>query len=257
MVVFCPGCGAKISAWPGPDNPDVQCPRCHSSFSTAGLKPAADAPPPRRFRKKTSGGSQLAGALILLAVLTMLGVGTAAVLYVTGAFGRGSSGSAGAPVPSGLKSAPAPVWQEYVNPEGKFRILFPGTPTREVFSRPGRSKAAKVKITSFTAETPDVTYSVAYDDFDPPRTDAPEQFLQRQHDELTAGRGGKLVSAKDVAAGSHNGKELVVEVPNRGTAHMRFVVAGRRLYKLTALGAHRPPEAAEVAKFFDSFQIME
>src|SRR5262249_1375635 len=117
MVAFCPGCGAKISVDPSPDRPDVQCPRCRSAFSTAGLKPAADAPPPR-FRKKKQGGGKLGGVLLLAGVLLALAGGTAGVLYFTGAFGRrtitsGSTTSPGSP--------PAvPVWQEYVNQDGKF-----------------------------------------------------------------------------------------------------------------------------------------
>ena len=171
MVVFCPGCGAKISVQPETPGGDVQCPRCHSTFPTAGVKSATDVPPPKRFRPKKA----------------------------------------------------------------------------------GRSKFAVASIVSFTADTPDAVYSVAYEDFD--RPEAAEQFVAKQRADLTAGKGGKLVGEKDVTAGPHKGKEFVVEVPGRGTAHIRFVPAGRRLYKVTALGTGKPPDAGEVAKLFESFQI--
>ena len=134
-------------------------------------------------------------------------------------------------------------------------MLFPGTPTRDTIPPPSQLKGgAKPKVVSFTVETPDVKYSIAYEDFDQ-GSDTPDQFIERQRTDLAAGRGGKLVSEKDVTAGPHKGKEFVVEVPKVGTAHMRFFAAGRRLYKVTAVGSRRPPEPAEVAKLFDSFQI--
>src|SRR5688572_8502068 len=136
MVVFCPGCGSKISVQPATPGGDVACPRCHSSFSTAGVKDATAAPAPRRFKPKKAGRSKLGGVLIALAVLLVLGGGTAGVLYYTGHLGRWFSGVG----PSGGGTATQPAWQEYANAEGRFRVLFPGTPTREAVMPPGRSK---------------------------------------------------------------------------------------------------------------------
>ncbi|HEY1378475.1 MAG TPA: hypothetical protein VGF55_16875 [Gemmataceae bacterium] len=254
MVIFCPGCGAKISAEPTTPGGDVECPRCHSRFSTAGIKSAADAPPPKRFRPKKAGRGKLAGVLIALAVLLVLAGGAAAVLYFTGAFGRwfGTSGN----VTGGSAGPVQPTWQEYANAEGRFRVLFPGTPTRDTIPSPSKLKpGAKPKVVSFTVETPDAVYSVAYEDFDA-KERLPEQFVENQRAELSAGRGGKLVTEKDVTAGTHKGKEFVVEVPGRGTAYLRFFADGRRLYKVMAVGAGgKAPDPAAVAKVFDSFQI--
>jgi hypothetical protein len=254
MVVFCPSCGAKISAEPRPGTTTITCPRCQSTFSTAGLKSAPDAAAPQRFRKKKPPRGKLAGVGILLLVLLLLGGGTAAVLYFTGLLGRGTGSTGGASGPGGAPTATAPTWLDYVSAEGKFRVLFPGAPTREVVPT-GRSKSSRPRAVSFTAETPEVAYSVAYEDFD--KDGAAEQFIQRQHEELAGNRGGKLLDEKDVAAGPSKGKEFTVEVPGRGTARIRFLAAGRRLYKLTALGKTHPPDPAETAKFFDSFQITE
>src|SRR4051812_20254015 len=81
MVVYCPGCGAKISAQPTPDNPEVRCPRCQSTFNVEGVKPSPQAPPAPRLRKKKTGGGTGVGVLILVLVLLVLGGGTAGVLY--------------------------------------------------------------------------------------------------------------------------------------------------------------------------------
>jgi hypothetical protein len=249
MVVFCPGCGSRISVQPESPGGNVECPRCHSTFATAGLKSADDAPPPRRFRPKKTGRSKLAITAIVLSVLIVVLGSTATALYFTGHLSRWFGGSGAI---YGILNQPA--WQEYKNTEGRFRVSFPGTPTRDTIPPPSRLKAgAKPKVISFTAETPDATYSVAFEDFGGSET--PEQFIDKQGTELTAGRGGKVISEKDVTVGQAKGKEFVVEVPNRGTAHMRFIVAGRRLYKLTAIGARKAPDPGDVAKFFESFRL--
>jgi hypothetical protein len=253
MVVFCPGCGSRISVEPASPGGDVECPRCHSTFPTAGVKDAGNAPQPKRFRPKKAGGGKLAAAGIVFAVLLVMAGGAAGVLYYTGVLNRWFGGSPAASSSGG--AVVQPTWQEYINADAKFRVLFPGTPTRDTIPPPSKLKAgAKPRIVSFTAETPDVTYSVIHEDFDT-KSDSPEQALDKHRADMAAGRGGKLVSEKDVVSGTYKGKEFVVEAPNRGTAHIRYFPVGRRLYKVMALGTQRPPEASEVAKFFDSFQI--
>jgi hypothetical protein len=249
MAVFCPGCGSKISVQPESPGGNVECPRCQSTFATAGLKSADGAPPPKRFRPKKAGGSKLGVVAIVMSVLLVVIVGAATTLYFTGHLGRwfGGSGS--------ITGGPnQPAWQEYTNAEGRFRILFPGTPTRDTIPPPSRLKAgAKPTVVSFTVGAPDVTYSVAFEDFGGSET--PEQFIDKQRTELTAGRGGKLTSEKDVTSGQNKGKEFIVEASKSGAVHMRFIVAGRRLYKVMALGTAKPLDSRDVAKFFDSFRI--
>ena|SRR5947209_4196592 len=243
MVVFCPSCGSRISVEPASPGGDVTCPRCQSKFATAGLKPADNAPPPRRFKPKKSGGGKLGGVLIALGVLILLG-GGAAALYFTGVFGLHTNAT-------GTGTASQPTWQDYTSTEGRFSVLFPGTPTRELVRAPGRS--GKVLATTFTAEAAGTTYSVAFEDFDGKQT--PEQVIDQSRADLSAGKGGKLVKEKDVTAGDHKGKEFVADVPNRGKTYMRFFVAGNRLYKVMAVGTGKGPGERDVVKFMDSFRI--
>src|SRR5947209_918716 len=115
MVVFCPGCGSKISVQPESPGGTVECPRCHSTFATAGLKSAEDAPPPKRFRPKNAGRGKLGGVLILLGVLLALGGATAAALYFTGVirFPGSTSGGAGGGTKSGGGPATKAGWKEF------------------------------------------------------------------------------------------------------------------------------------------------
>jgi hypothetical protein len=245
MVVFCPGCGSKISVEPAAPGGNVECPRCHSRFSTEGLKSAEATTPPKKFRPKKKGGGRFVGVLIVLVVVLVFGAGAAA-LYFSGIVGHhGPVSNTGSPNQAS--------WQEYTNAEGRFSVLFPGTPTRDTIPPPSRLKGGKPRVVSYTVDTPSATYSVALEDFDGKET--PDQFIGKQRSDLSAGRGGKLVSEKDVTVDTNRGKDFVVEVPNRGAAHIRFVAAGRRLYKLMVVGTGKPPDSHDVAKFFDSFRI--
>jgi hypothetical protein len=248
MVVFCPGCGSKISVQPPTPGGDVSCPRCHSTFATAGIKEATDAPPPKRFKPKKTGRSKLGALPIVLAVLLLLAGGIAALWFFgwlphwTGA-------------PTDLLSSGQPTWQEYSNTEGRFRVLFPGTPTREAIMPSGRSEAAaKPLAVSFTVETPDAHYAVAFEDVDT-RTRSAEQLMEQHHAEATSGKVGRLAGERDVTVGSHKGKEFTIHLTSGGTAHIRYVAASSRLYKLTVLGRSKPPEPATVEKFFESFDV--
>ena len=182
-----------------------------------------------------------------MAILLIVVGGTAAGLYFTGHLGRWFGGS-------GTIGAVQLEWKEYVNADARFRVLFPGTPTRDTIPPPSRLKSgAKPTVVSFTVDTPDVTYSVAFEDFAGSQT--PEQFIDTQRTDLTTGRSGRLISEKDVTVDKYKGKAFVIETPNRGTVHMQFVVAGRRLYKLMAVALEKAPDAGDVAKFFGSFRI--
>jgi hypothetical protein len=244
MIVFCPSCGSRISVEPASPGGEVTCPRCRSKFSTGGLKPADNAPPPRRFKAKKAGGGKLAGVLIGLIVLLVLG-GGAAGLYYGGVFGRHAAGTAKSP-------AAPPVWQPFTSVDGRFTVELPGTPEREHVKAPGRS--GKILATTYTVETSMATYTVAIQDFEGKQT--PEQLIDQSRADLSAGKSGKLVSEKDVTAGDTKGKAFVADVPNRGKAYIRFFVAGKRLYKLMAVGTGgKSPDERDVAKFMDSFQV--
>ena len=49
---------------------------------------------------------------------------------------------------------------------------------------------------------------------------------------------------------------MTIQLTSGRTAHIRYVAAGSRLYKLTVLGRTKPPPLGDVAKFFDSFEVI-
>jgi hypothetical protein len=249
MIVYCPGCGAKISAQPTPENPQAQCPRCQSTFNVEGVKPTSAAPPAPRLRKKKASGGKGVGVLIVVLVLLVLGGGTAGVLYYTGVIGPRSEGNAR---PSNPGSAAVPTgWQEFENSEAKFSAHFPAAPKRTPRTH------GRVRDVAFEVETNGVAYGVVYADLDQAglRSTTPEQYIDQQHQALSGG--GKLQGGKNITLGSYKGKEFVVETPGQKTAHLRFYAAGRRLYSVLVVGKGRSPEPSEVAGLFNSFRILE
>jgi hypothetical protein len=235
MIVFCPGCGTRISAAPSPLDPEgtVTCPKCKSRFATAGVNANASLSEPRRkLRPKKKGGAGIGIAISLLA-MALLGGAIWAVMH----FGLLGSSSATHTGTSAAKASSSTEWAEYTSAEGKFRVMLPGKPTRKVRSS---------KDVEFGLETPDAKIGVVYADL--PEKAKPEKFM-------VPPSGSKVLSDKEVTQGDYTGRDIVAEIPNHGTTHMRFLTTGKRLYTVMIVGKGRSLSDSEVARVLDSFQI--
>lgn len=236
MIVFCPGCGTRISASPTPLDGEgvVTCPKCRSQFATAGVK--ADPgrfETKRKFRaKKPKSGAGLAIVLTALA-LALLG-GGAWALYHSGFFHR----SPGPMTADSNSSGNTVTWSEFSSAEGKFKVLLPGNPVRKVRS---------AKETEYSLETPGFKIGVVFANLS--EKDRPEKFM-------VAPAGAKVISEKDVTVDGHPGRDIIADVSGHGIAHMRFVSAGKRLYTILMVGKSKPMSDSEVARVFDSFQVI-
>ena len=58
-----------------------------------------------------------------------------------------------------------------------------------------------------------------------------------------------------MSQGDYKGREIVAEIAGKGTVHMRYFAAGKRLYTVMIVGKSKPASDADVARLFDSFQI--
>jgi hypothetical protein len=234
MTVFCPGCGAKFSADPSPTDEDgtVVCPRCHSHFATSGVVATAAAEPKRKFKAKKKNAGAWPSIVIGLLAIGLLG-SLAAALYFSGAFGRNSPSEIASKTPDGAVI----TWREYSSEEGKFKALMPGQPARIVRQR---------KDIEYRVDAPHVQASIVFADV--PEKTNPESLMVAPH-------GARMISEKDVSNGGHKGREIVADIPNRGVVHMRYYLAGKRLYSVMIVGKGKPVSDADVARLFDSFQI--
>ena len=123
MIVFCPGCGTRISANPSPleNNPTVTCPKCKSQFATGGVNATATLAEPKRKLKPKKKGSGV-GLGILIGVFAIALSAAARGPHTIGAFQRTSSSNSGGVI---TKSS-STEWQEYSSAEGKFKVMLPG-----------------------------------------------------------------------------------------------------------------------------------
>ena len=235
MIVFCPGCGARISAPQTPLDGEgvVTCPKCRSQFPTAGVRTdAARSEPKRKFRPKKQSSGAGVGVALTSIVLLLLG-GGAFALFHFGVFDRTP------PRMTTATTAPggAITWQEFTSADGKFKVLLPSAPTR---------KPRSAKETEYSLETPEFKIGVVYANLS--EKDKPEKFM-------VAPSGAKVISEKDVTVDGHPGRDIIAEVSGHGVAHMRFVNAGKRLYTILMVGKSKPASDADVALVFDSFQV--
>jgi hypothetical protein len=234
MNLFCPGCGTRISAAPSPLDADgtVVCPRCHSRFSTSGVVATAPAEPKKKFKPKKKGGGAAVAIGVGLCVLVLIGAGAAA-MYFAGWFSRSPSSEITTKGPGGSVT----TWREYSSAEGRFKAMLPGTPERIVRAR---------KDVEFRVDAAHVQASVVF-------ADLPERMPAEKL--MVAPPGSKMIGERELELGQHRGREIIADIPNRGIVHMRYYLAGKRLYTVMIVGKSAPAAEADVARLFDSFQI--
>jgi hypothetical protein len=235
MIVFCPGCGTRISAAPSPLDTEgaVTCPKCKSRFATAEVNANASlSEPKRKLRPKKKSGAGIGIAIGVLA-LALIGGTIWAVMH----FGLGGASSTTHTGGSAANSSNSTEWREFTSAEGKFRVMLPGAPTRKV--RPS-------KDVEFGLETSDAKIGVVFADL--PEKSKPEKYM-------VPPSGSKVLSDKVVTQGDYPGRDIVADVPQHGTIHMRFLTTGKRLYTVMIVGKGRSLSDSEVARVLDSFQI--
>lgn len=165
------------------------------------------------------------------------------------------------PLAPGKTSAPAdaasvpPGWKEVSSRQGRFRVLFPGSP--RLHQRTMASPVGPVDDTAYLLDTPDRSVMVSFADFTGyARKDADLMgIIQEGRDAVRKHLRGVLVQEKDIQLNGNPGKEVAIQTPNQGTAYLRWYAVKRRLYTLTIMGTKTTPPADEVAWFFDSFQL--
>lgn len=206
---------------------------------------------PKRIgkRSKRSSSPWILALAVGMGVLLVLGGGVAA-LFWSGILGTKGKGAAGAIIPPG--------WQELSSPEGRFRVLMPGTPTRQ--KRKMSSPVGDVHDTAFILDTADRSIMVSYADFDAPHQKAAslDNIISQARDAtLESFQGAGLMTEKAITLQGYSGREVLIDIPRQGIAYFRWYAVKRRMYVLGMIGIKSTPPEAEVSRFFDSFQLTE
>lgn len=141
---------------------------------------------------------------------------------------------------------------------GQYSVRFPGKPKES--SQSTTAAVGELKVHTATFATADgAVYLVSYTDFPAGaiKLETIPTLLNGARDGL-AGKGGKVVSEKDIAlgAGKTAGREVVVDKGKQQT-RFRMLVKGNRFYEIAAVGAGEFVTGKGVTAFLDSFELVE
>jgi hypothetical protein len=156
--------------------------------------------------------------------------------------------------PPDIASVP-PGWKEVASRQGRFRVLFPGSP--RLHQRTMASPVGPVDDTAYLLDTPDRSVMVSFADFTGyARKDADLMgIIQDGRDAVRKHLRGAVVRDRDIKLNGNPGKEVAIQTANQGTAYFRWYAVNRRLYTLAIMGTKTTPPADEVERFFNSFQL--
>ena len=178
----------------------------------------------------------------------------------------------GAKPPSkGVAEKPSPpahkhesqAWKEFSSAEGRFSILFPGTPKSETITE--NTKLGPVDLRMFYLDTAVAAYMVAYADIpvDPTSHDDVKRLLDAGRDKLLANKQRRLISEREITIGDYLGRELIVG-DEEGITKSRNYIVKQRLYQVLIEMPDDRNDSPEISKmheatrdkFLDSFKLL-
>ncbi len=141
-----------------------------------------------------------------------------------------------------------------------FQVNFPATPQQE--QRTLETGVGEVATQAWGVNRPQGSYAVVFTDYDQPvarLAHSPLMWAQLKAQAQQRVQ-GQVTQERQVTLDSYPGREMIVTIPPErltggGVAKVRFYFVGQRVYGLYAI----VPQAqqADLAQFFDSFQITE
>ncbi len=154
------------------------------------------------------------------------------------------------------------AWRVYSSTQGRFAIMFPGTPSDQDISydTPLGRFDARDYVLSATAE-----YRVSYTDFVMDlENDSNERnkLLDSLRDRVIADGKAKVLTQNAISLDGHPGRMLTLVAPDGSITRTRSYTVGKRLYQImvSTSKVSQPPdegrfEESWATKFFDSFKL--
>lgn len=142
--------------------------------------------------------------------------------------------------------------EEYVSEKGKFRVLFPETPStaRDPDLPRGVQKVSLVQRSG--------SYAVAWEDLER-AGESEETILTRACEGASKRLKGKTISQTTIELqGKYPGRELILEWPEgNGVTHDRIYLVGDRIYSVVVSGAKWWVGTTKAKRFLESFEVLE
>jgi hypothetical protein len=142
------------------------------------------------------------------------------------------------------------------SPDGKFKVLLPGTPKEQ------NQSAMGLTVKAWSAEEKNGAYIISATDLPAALVGQGAAQLEQQLDGARSGAlansGAKLTSEKKITlAGKYPGRHIEADVPAKnGKMKMRVYIVGNRLYSMIAVGNGSWADSADATKFLDSLELV-
>jgi hypothetical protein len=153
-------------------------------------------------------------------------------------------------------------WKEFTSKDGGFSVSFPSSPKEMTLSQP--TPLGKFDFHAFAVELPGNAggYTVMYFDLPEAMAKQPgvtDQILNTIPQQLksNAPNANLTTEVKKITLGGHSGREFAVEMPGKGTAHVRVFLVKNRLYQVIAGGAKERLSSPDTQRFLNSFKLMD
>ena len=146
-------------------------------------------------------------------------------------------------------------WQEFSSSEGGFQVLFPGAPTYKKAQKETERGPVDVHLFSVRVSK-EYGFAVSYGDVPPDSTPIDEQ-LDAARDGTLRGAGARLLSESKIALDGFPGREVRGDVRGQASVVYRIYQVNQRRYMSMAVVPVRQGSSPEIAKFLDSFQLLD
>jgi Protein kinase domain len=209
----------------------------------------------RRQDRGRGRGLSVLGMVSLAVGATVLGLGLVALGIVL------ARNAGGLPFGLGQKqlTVEAPEgWQSFSPPGGRFTVLLPGEPKKDV--KASQTERGPIETCTFTIESGQHTYAAGWFDFPGIVPQGPQikNALEGGQQGLLKNLGDvTILKDEEIALDGHPGKEVVIENKDkRYTLTVRLYLVRQRTYTLLASAPLGQADAADVKRFFASFRLV-
>ncbi|WP_066379799.1 MULTISPECIES: hypothetical protein [unclassified Anabaena] len=154
-----------------------------------------------------------------------------------------------------------PKWQLFTAPDGRFTVLMPGKPIRDIQTQ--KTYMGEIDLLIFSAQPPrqEVAYLVVYNDFpySYAKMNDPQEILNNVRDMALKTTQSNLISQRNIrSSNGHPGKEFSYINAGGKITRTRIYLAEGRLYQVMAITTKKQQQtlAQTITGFLNSFQIV-